>query len=159
MQASPARVGDALFWGPICPSRRSRLELQRQKMMLPTEPLTPVNRRRAVPVAALSFFTCFLLALAGHGLQPAPREIGKVAVSNRDAGTATIPRQGTPVRIASASDRDHAKSPLAGGGLGLPLAALAIIAAAPAGAARAVSSRRPTVDVAHFPRGPPLSAS
>jgi hypothetical protein len=48
---------------------------------------------------------------------------------------------------------------MAGGGLGLSLAALAIIALAPAGAARAVSSYRPTVDVAHFPRGPPHSAS
>ena len=128
-------------------------------MMLQTEPPTPVNRRRAVPVAALSFFACFVLALAGHGLQPAPREIGKVAVSNRDAGTATIPRQGAPVRIASAPDREHAKSPMAGGGLGLPLAALAIIDAASAGPAIPVSSHPPTVDVAHFPRGPPHSAT
>ena len=128
-------------------------------MMLQTEPPTPANRRRAAPAAALSLFACFLLALAGHGLHPAPRDIGKVAFSNRDTGTATIPRQGAPVRIASASDRDHAKSSMAGGGLGLPLAALAIIAAAPAGTARAVSSHRPAVDVAHFPRGPPRSDS
>jgi hypothetical protein len=128
-------------------------------MMLQTEPLKPANRRRAVPVAALSFFACFLLALAGHGLPPAPPEMGKVAASSRDTGTATIPRQGAPVRIASASDRDHAKLSMAGGGLGLPLAAVAIIALAPAGTASAVASRRPAVDVAHFPRGPPHGAS
>ena len=127
-------------------------------MMLQTEPQTRAKRCRAVPVAALSLFACFLLALAGHGLQPAPREIGKVAASSRDAGTATLPRQGTPVRIASASDREHAKSSMAGGGLGLPLAALAIIGLAPAGTALAVSSHRPTVEAAHYPRGPPHGA-
>jgi hypothetical protein len=127
-------------------------------MMLHNAPPVSAQRRVAATTAALSLFACFLLALAGHGIHPPPGELGKVAVSNRDAGTATLPRQGVPVRIASASDREHAKSSMAGGGLGLPLAALAIIAAAPAGPAFAVSSHRSTVDVAHFARGPPAIA-
>jgi hypothetical protein len=128
-------------------------------MMLQTEPPTPDNRRRAAPIAVLSFFACFLLALAGHGLQPAPREIAKIAVSSRDTGTATIPRQGTPVRIASAAEREHAKSSMAGGGLGLPLTAMAVIAVAAAGSLIGSSSHRPAVKVAHYPRGPPRCAS
>jgi hypothetical protein len=107
----------------------------------------------------LSFFACFLLALAGHGLQPAPREIGKLTISSRDAGTATLPRQGVPVRIASASDRDHAKTPMAGGGLGLPLAAVAIITVAAASNLTGTFSCRSTVKVAHYPRGPPLGGA
>jgi hypothetical protein len=128
-------------------------------MMLHNAPPVSAQRRLAATTAAVSLFACFLLALAGHGLQPAPRDVGKVAVSSRDAGTATIPRQGAPVRIASAADREHAKSSMAGGGLGLPLAALAIIDAASAGPAIPVSSHRPTVEVAHYPRGPPRSAA
>ncbi len=126
--------------------------------MLHTAPPTSARRRLAVPAAALSLFACFLLALSGHGLQPAPREIGKLAVSSRDVGTATIPRQGAPVRIASPSHREHAKSPAACGALGLPcFAALAAIAGSAVRLTGPASVLRPAVDVAHFARGPPVA--
>jgi hypothetical protein len=128
-------------------------------MMLQTEPPIRSRSRHVAPFAVLSFFACFLLALAGHGLQPAPREIGKLTISSRDAGTATLPRQGVPVRIASASDRDHAKTPMAAGGLMLPLAAVADIAVAAAGNLIGKVSHRPTVELANYPRGPPHGAS
>ena len=128
-------------------------------MLLHNAPPVSAQRRAAATTAALSLLACFLLALAGHGIHPTPGALGKVAVSNRDAGTATIPRQGVPVRIAATSHREHAKSPTESGGLGLPVKALAIIALAPDGTARAVAAQRPTVEIAHYPRGPPRSAS